>query len=71
MRNVIFKLVMATLIIGGTASHSFAEMTKVGEEAMVEAGRIMYQYRCKSCHSEEGTNPSYGPPLKNVIGRKI
>ncbi len=70
MKKLILKLSLSALITAGTFSAASAEMTKVGEEAMVKAGRIMFQYRCRSCHSDDVTNPSYGPPLKNVVGRK-
>ncbi len=69
--NKTMKLLAATLfLVGGFASQVGAELSKAGEEAVVEAGRIMFQYRCRSCHSETTDKPSYGPPLKNIIGRE-
>ena len=70
MKMNILRLMIAGFMTAGTWTAASAEMSKVGEEAMIEAGRIMYQYRCRSCHSDTGTNPSYGPPLKKIIGRK-
>lgn len=56
------------LLCSSTAGH--AEMTKAGQEAVVKAGEVMFQHRCRVCHSNDMKHPSYGPPLKNIIGRK-
>lgn len=49
---------------------ALADMTKAGQEAVVKAGEVMFQHRCRVCHSNDMKHPSYGPPLKNIIGRK-
>ena len=49
---------------------AFAEMTPAGQEALVKAGETMYKHRCRVCHSNDMKHPSYGPPLKNILGRK-
>lgn len=47
-----------------------AEMTKAGQKAVVAAGKIMFEQRCRSCHAEDPSKQSYGPSLIGVIGRK-
>ena len=49
---------------------ALADMTKAGQEAVVKAGEVMFQHRCRVCHSNDMKHPSYGPPLKKIIGRK-
>lgn len=69
MKSSTLKLLMAaltTLLITPTAN---AEISKTGQQAMVAAGKIMFQHRCASCHSNNSSEPSYGPSLKNIFGR--
>lgn len=47
-----------------------AEMTEAGKKAFAAAGKIMFEQRCRSCHSEDPKANSYGPSLIGVIGRK-
>ncbi len=70
----IFKLLQIVLLSSfgflGLLSSASAEMTPAGQEALVKAGETMYQHRCRVCHSNDMKHPSYGPPLKNILGRK-
>ena len=70
MNKPIQLLSLILILMGGFAGSAQAEMSKVGEQAIIKAGEIMFQYRCRSCHSDDMSHPSYGPPLKNVFGRK-
>ncbi len=45
-------------------------MSPAGEEAMNKAGQIMFEHRCRSCHSDDPSAASYGPSLIGVVGRK-
>lgn len=69
--KTLFKLVCCLMFVAGMLSTTAqAEMTKAGKEAAIKAGEVMFQHRCRSCHSEDLSHPSYGPPLKNIFGRK-
>ncbi len=52
------------------ANPAAAEMTDAGKQAMEKAGEIMFEHRCKSCHSGDPEAHSYGPTLVGVVGRK-
>lgn len=47
-----------------------AEMTEAGKQAMEKAGEIMFEHRCRSCHSDDPDAQSYGPSLLGIVGRK-
>ena len=70
MNKPIKLLSLILILLGVFAGSARAEMSKVGEQAIIKAGEIMFQYRCRSCHSDDMSHPSYGPPLKNIFGRK-
>lgn len=53
-----------------TAGHANAEMTEAGHKAMVAAGKIMFEQRCRSCHADDPAKKAYGPSLMGVVGRK-
>jgi cytochrome c len=36
----------------------------------VEAGKSLFEASCRRCHATESTDPSYGPPLEGVLGRR-
>ncbi len=48
---------------------SGAQASDVFERAKVMAGEMLYKQECRRCHAPDATDPSYGPPLENVIGR--
>lgn len=39
------------------------------EHVKVEAGSTLFATECRRCHAPDATDPSYGPPLENVVGR--
>lgn len=39
------------------------------EEVKVSAGKTLFDSECRRCHAVEPTDPSYGPPLENVLHR--
>jgi len=36
----------------------------------VAAGETLFEAECRRCHATQPTDPSYGPPLENIIGRQ-
>ena len=38
-------------------------------EVKVLAGKTLYDGECRRCHATDSTDPSYGPPLENVLYR--
>ena len=39
------------------------------ESIKIDAGARLFQSECRRCHATDATDPSYGPPLENVVGR--
>lgn len=46
-----------------------AQASEVFEQAKITAGEMLYRVECRRCHAPDSNDPSYGPPLENVIGR--
>ncbi|MEM8951007.1 MAG: c-type cytochrome [Pseudomonadota bacterium] len=40
------------------------------EQARAAAGEVLFQHRCRACHSPDPAENSFGPSLVNVIGRE-
>ena len=39
------------------------------DKIKVEAGEKLFNAECRRCHAPDASDPSYGPPLENIIGR--
>lgn len=39
------------------------------EKIKVDAGRALFDAECRRCHAVDSKDPSYGPPLENVLYR--
>lgn len=39
------------------------------DEIKIEAGEKLFAAECRRCHAIDSSDPSYGPPLENIIGR--
>ncbi len=39
------------------------------EEIKLQAGEALFEAECRRCHAVGATDPSYGPPLENIVGR--
>ncbi len=64
--SVRLTLIAATML--ALTGHSYA--TEAFEQAKVTAGEVLFKQDCRRCHAPNSNDPSYGPPLENVIGRK-
>ena len=62
----------AVVLVGGLnlATTAIAEVSDTGKQAMIKAGQILFEHRCRSCHADDPSLKSYGPSLVGVIGRK-
>ncbi len=70
---------MKNLISAGLAAISlsvlsFAEVaagnTPTIEDAMIAAGRDVFEYRCQACHSADPAKNAFGPSLIGIVGRE-
>lgn len=61
------NLLLAAMTLG--LVHS-AQASEVFEQAKITAGEMLYRVECRRCHAPDTNDPSYGPPLENVIGRR-
>ncbi|THH35893.1 c-type cytochrome [Aliishimia ponticola] len=39
------------------------------DEIKLQAGQALFEKECRRCHAVGSQDPSYGPPLENVVGR--
>ncbi|CUH77322.1 c-type cytochrome [Tropicibacter naphthalenivorans] len=39
------------------------------EKVKIDAGASLFDTDCRRCHATDATDPSYGPPLENVLYR--
>lgn len=62
--------VRITLLTAALAFAAPAHASEVFEQAKVTAGEVLYKQDCRRCHAPNANDPSYGPPLENIIGRK-
>jgi cytochrome c len=58
----------ATLALVALSTPVFADSFS---EIKVEAGEKLFDAECHRCHADNPTDPSYGPPLVNVVGRGV
>ena len=52
----------ATCLATAAAAESFAEIK-------LQAGAALFEGECRRCHVVGAEDPSYGPPLENIVGR--
>ncbi len=62
VRLTAITLLSVTMINPAQASETF-------EKAKMVAGEMLYKQECRRCHVIDSEDPSYGPPLENIIGR--
>ena len=61
-----FRLIpLAALALSATP----ALAGSVYEQVKVDAGKALFEAECRRCHATDSTDPSYGPPLENVVYR--
>lgn len=46
-----------------------ASEESIYDRIKVDAGKAVYDAKCRRCHTDGSTDDSYGPPLKNIVGR--
>lgn len=57
---------LAALTLGLLAAPAIADSY---EEIKVDAGAALFDAECHRCHAVDASDPSYGPPLENVLYR--
>jgi cytochrome c len=40
------------------------------DQIKMEAGKSLFEAECRRCHATDASDPSYGPLLEGVVGRK-
>ncbi|MEP2531161.1 c-type cytochrome [Shimia sp.] len=67
-----FILAGTLLAVSWSMSPAFAESkvaNRAFQEIKVEAGQTLFDIQCRRCHSDDKSDPSYGPELIGIIGR--
>ncbi len=63
------KLIVAAILATAVpALPALAETTH--EKIKTDAGRQYFDAECRRCHAVDARDPSYGPPLEHVVGRR-
>jgi cytochrome c len=47
-----------------------SEVASSFDQIKVEAGKSLFETECRRCHATDANDPSYGPLLEGVVGRK-
>lgn len=66
MKHIILSLGFAVCAI--TAAPASAQSTF--DRVKVEAGETLFFSECRRCHAPDATDPSYGPQLDGIVGRR-
>lgn len=67
MKRLMSLAIVALPLVGVSAAPASA--SDVFEKIKVEAGQTLYDRSCRRCHAVDSTDPSYGPPLENILYR--
>lgn len=63
MNKMILAMAFCIAMTGGAAANVY-------ERVKVEAGETLFRTECHRCHAVDATDPSYGPLLDGILGRK-
>ncbi len=66
MKHIILSLGLAASAV--SAAPAYAQSTF--DRVKVEAGETLFLSECRRCHAPGATDPSYGPQLDGVVGRR-
>lgn len=61
--------IIPAICLGISAALPAAASETLYNRIKVDAGQTLYDAKCRRCHAPDATDPSYGPPLENVVGR--
>lgn len=61
---------LAMLVLALSCTPSLAEDAGRFQRVKIDAGQTLFEASCRRCHAIAATDPSYGPPLEGVIGRR-
>ena len=67
MTRIAAALSALALLPGLAAAPALAETAF--EKVKIDAGQTLFEAECRRCHAVDASDPSYGPPLENVVGR--
>lgn len=60
----------AALVLALSALPVHAEEPRAFEPIKIEAGQALFEAECRRCHATDASDPSYGPLLEGVVGRR-
>ncbi|MEZ5686028.1 MAG: c-type cytochrome [Paracoccaceae bacterium] len=63
MKKLIAPAILAMLAAAPAMADTF-------ERVKEEAGEALFDAQCRRCHAVDATDPSYGPLLDGIVGRK-
>ncbi|MFN4202921.1 MAG: c-type cytochrome [Tabrizicola sp.] len=61
---------LVVLALALLCSPAQADEAGTFERVKVEAGQTLFEASCRRCHATNATDPSYGPLLEGVVGRR-
>ena len=66
MKRVLLSVILLKILSGAGAQAADDRL----DEARAAAGEVLFQHRCRACHSADPAENTFGPSLVNVIGRE-
>ncbi len=67
MNRFLTMAVACLPLVGFSAAPAAA--SDVFEKIKIDAGQTLYDRSCRRCHAPDSDDPSYGPPLENILYR--
>ncbi|MCA8884408.1 MAG: cytochrome C [Rhodobacteraceae bacterium] len=65
MQKILYPTILSLAMTAGLP----AGAEPLFEQIKVDAGQALFNGECRRCHATDSSDPSYGPPLENVLGR--
>lgn len=64
------RCLLASMLLFVSATPNAVQAEDRLDEARAAAGEVLFQHRCRACHSPDPAENAFGPSLVNVIGRE-
>lgn len=60
----------AALVLALSSPAALADEAGSFARIKTDAGKALFEASCRRCHATDASDPSYGPPLEGVFGRR-
>ncbi len=70
LRFIAHPLAVALTILSLSPMPATADEAGSFGQIKIGAGKALFEAECRRCHATDASDPSYGPPLEGVFGRR-